>query len=172
MRDARETDHAFMTAKKSSPPFRTATRSCWSTRSWSGRTRGSSAPRLFRGEEWFFAGHYPGFPLVPGVLLCEAAMQCGAILLSISFREKVSGTFCQRPCCDKVPDIKSPRGHAHERRPLQADGSPRRYDRHGSGTDRAAGRRLLPQGQGQVDGKVAVRFEFACTAATSEQPPE
>ena len=38
--------------------------------------------KTFTGEEWFFAGHYPGYPLVPGVLLCEAAMQCGAILLS------------------------------------------------------------------------------------------
>ena len=38
--------------------------------------------KIFSGGEEFFAGHYPGFPLVPGVLLCEAAMQCGAILLS------------------------------------------------------------------------------------------
>ena len=38
--------------------------------------------KTFRGDEWFFAGHYPDYPLVPGVLLCEAAMQCGAILLS------------------------------------------------------------------------------------------
>jgi len=38
--------------------------------------------KTFDGGEWFFAGHYPGFPLAPGVLLCEAAMQCGAILLS------------------------------------------------------------------------------------------
>ena len=40
--------------------------------------------KTFRGDEWFFAGHYPGYPLVPGVLLCEAAMQAGAILLSRS----------------------------------------------------------------------------------------
>src|SRR5437867_7865261 len=38
--------------------------------------------KTFTGDEYFFAGHYPGFPLVPGVLLCEAAMQAGAILLA------------------------------------------------------------------------------------------
>jgi 3-hydroxyacyl-[acyl-carrier-protein] dehydratase len=34
------------------------------------------------GDEFWFRGHYPGFPLMPGVLLCEAAMQAGAVLLS------------------------------------------------------------------------------------------
>ena len=38
--------------------------------------------RTFRPDEWFFQGHYPDFPLVPGVILCEAAMQAGAVLLS------------------------------------------------------------------------------------------
>jgi 3-hydroxyacyl-[acyl-carrier-protein] dehydratase len=37
--------------------------------------------KQFSGDEWFFAGHYPDEPLVPGVLLCEAALQAGAILL-------------------------------------------------------------------------------------------
>jgi 3-hydroxyacyl-[acyl-carrier-protein] dehydratase len=36
----------------------------------------------FTGEEFFFAGHYPTFPIVPGVILCEACMQAGAVLLS------------------------------------------------------------------------------------------
>ena len=38
--------------------------------------------KTFREDEWFFAGHYPTFPIAPGVLLCEAAMQAGAILLA------------------------------------------------------------------------------------------
>lgn len=36
----------------------------------------------FTGAETFYAGHYPGQPLTPGVLLCEAALQAGAVLLS------------------------------------------------------------------------------------------
>jgi 3-hydroxyacyl-[acyl-carrier-protein] dehydratase len=36
----------------------------------------------FSGAEDFFRGHYPHYPLVPGVLLCEAAMQAGAVLLA------------------------------------------------------------------------------------------
>jgi 3-hydroxyacyl-[acyl-carrier-protein] dehydratase len=38
--------------------------------------------KTFRADEWFSQGHYPEFPLVPGVLLCEAAMQAGAVMLS------------------------------------------------------------------------------------------
>ncbi len=30
----------------------------------------------------FFEGHYPGNPIMPGVLLCEAVFQAGAIYLS------------------------------------------------------------------------------------------
>ena len=38
--------------------------------------------KTFTGEEFWYQGHYPEFPLTPGVLLCEAAMQAGAVLLA------------------------------------------------------------------------------------------
>jgi 3-hydroxyacyl-[acyl-carrier-protein] dehydratase len=38
--------------------------------------------KKFSGDEFFFRGHYPQFPLTPGVLLCEAGLQAGAVLLA------------------------------------------------------------------------------------------
>jgi 3-hydroxyacyl-[acyl-carrier-protein] dehydratase len=42
---------------------------------------GVSAAGLWRltGDEWFFSGHFPGRPTLPGVLMCEAIAQVGAI---------------------------------------------------------------------------------------------
>ena len=31
------------------------------------------------GDEWFFGGHFPGRPTLPGVLMCEAIAQIGAV---------------------------------------------------------------------------------------------
>jgi 3-hydroxyacyl-[acyl-carrier-protein] dehydratase len=38
--------------------------------------------REIKADEPVFAGHYPGYPNMPGALICESIFQTGAILLS------------------------------------------------------------------------------------------
>jgi len=46
-------------------------------------TPGKSASAIWRltGDEWFFTGHFPGRPTLPGVLMCEAIAQTGALAI-------------------------------------------------------------------------------------------
>jgi 3-hydroxyacyl-[acyl-carrier-protein] dehydratase len=58
--------------------------------------------KTFRQDEWFFAGHYPSFPIAPGVILCEAAMQAGAILLAGHERPMANGV----PVAARMNDVR------------------------------------------------------------------
>jgi 3-hydroxyacyl-[acyl-carrier-protein] dehydratase len=110
--------------------------------------------KTFSGKEWFFSGHFPGFPLVPGVLLCEAAMQCGAILLSGQLTEDGAGKV---PVVTRMNDIRFKRMvRPGDKIVMEIDLTERLADV------------LLLKAKVTVDGKVAARFEFACTAAKRE----
>ena len=50
------------------------------------------AIRAINPEEPFFKGHYPGNPIMPGVLICESIFQTGAILLSSIIGDISEGT--------------------------------------------------------------------------------
>lgn len=65
-----------------------------------------TAKRTWREEEDFYKGHYPGAPITPGVLLCEAVFQTGALFLS---REaKASGAELGEgvPLLAKISDVR------------------------------------------------------------------
>lgn len=52
------------------------------------RTEGTiTTKHTLTGDEDFFQGHFPGRPLFPGVLMCEAVFQTGALYMSVNGTE-------------------------------------------------------------------------------------
>ena len=45
------------------------------------------ASRIFKDNEYFFQGHFPGNPIVPGVIIVEALAQTAGIIVSESLTE-------------------------------------------------------------------------------------
>ena len=45
------------------------------------------ASRVFKDDEYFFQGHFPGNPIVPGVIIVEALAQTAGIIVSESLTE-------------------------------------------------------------------------------------
>ena len=105
--------------------------------------------KQFRPEEFFFQGHYPTFPIVPGVILCEAAMQAGAILLA-QFVQAGQGV----PVATRMNEVKFKK--------MIRPGDVIQMEVHL--TERMADAFFL-SAKVTCDGKLAVRFDFACTMA-------
>jgi len=56
------------------------------------------ASYTIRGDEFFLQGHFPGNPVVPGVILCEMMGQAACILI----RDEVAGATTYLTGMDKV----------------------------------------------------------------------
>ena len=104
--------------------------------------------KTFHGDEYFFAGHYPHFAVTPGVLLCEAAMQAGAILLSQFVRASGGGV----PVATRMNDVRF-KNMVRPSDTIQIEVEL---------LERVADAFFL-KAKVSSAGKVAVRLDFACT---------
>ena len=104
-------------------------------------------------ELWsrIYAGHYPGHPLTPGVLLCEMILQAGAVLV----REMAgAGGLDGVPVVTRLQNVKF--------KNMVPPGS--RLEIRATLTERLAGAFFMKGGI-WLDGRAAVQAEFAVALA-------
>jgi 3-hydroxyacyl-[acyl-carrier-protein] dehydratase len=113
--------------------------------------------KRFTGDEFWYRGHYPDFPLTPGVLLCEAAMQAGAVLLSKHARAGQGGV----PVVTRMNNVKfKAMVRPGDTVDLEVELVERMADA------------FFMNAKVTVDGKTAVTFDFACKMAQQKSSSE
>lgn len=105
--------------------------------------------KSFSADEFFFQGHYPDQPIVPGVILCEATVQSGAILLSSKMKQQ-SGV----PVLTRMTDVK-----------FKNMVKPGDTIEMSVKIDDIVSSAFYLTGVAKVNGKVAARLSFTCTMA-------
>lgn len=112
--------------------------------------------KTFRHDEFFVQGHFPGYPLVPGVVLCECCMQAGAIVLSGQTSQPA-----RVPVATRIDNVKF-----------------KRMVRPGDTVDVEAtlndslGTAYYLTGKITIGGKLAARLDFACSVVDPDQGGE
>jgi|TARA_B100000315_G_scaffold242032_1_gene263730 3-hydroxyacyl-[acyl-carrier-protein] dehydratase len=109
-----------------------------------------------KSNEPFFKGHYPGNPIMPGVLVCEAIFQSGAVLVSSTYKNSGTSAIDSKgvPVLTRIKDVKFKNiVRPNDLLQIQVELAER------------IGGAFFMKGVAMVDGKVAVRVEFAVTIA-------
>lgn len=101
-----------------------------------------------------FNGHYPDYPLMPGVLLCEAVFQTGALFMANIMKEteQSSEPLKQTPVLTRIKGAKFKR----EVKPGQTIMIRVTLDEN-------IGSAWFFKGKVSVEGKTAVKVDFGCT---------
>ncbi len=111
------------------------------------------AERLFRPEEPFFAGHFPGYPVVPGVLLVETLAQAGGVGAILGAREAGGEARDALFFLASISNVKF-------RRQVR----PGELFEMAITTLRDSGKIIKQSGTGSVGGELAVEAEWLCIA--------
>ncbi len=105
--------------------------------------------KTFSAEDFFLQGHFPGFPLVPGVILCECCLQSGAILLS-----QFTPNDGSVPVATRIDGAKFKR-MVRPGETIEMDVT----------LNEVVSTAYFMTGKVTVDGKLAARLDFACSVA-------
>ncbi|NND98088.1 MAG: beta-hydroxyacyl-ACP dehydratase [Pirellulaceae bacterium] len=104
--------------------------------------------KTFRADEFFAQGHFPDYPIVPGVIQCECCLQAGAILLSGDTPD-TPGTV---PVATRMDSVKFKR--------IVRPGDT--VEIHVTLNERVSNAYFLT-GKMLLDGKLTARLNFACS---------
>ncbi|MDO8946851.1 MAG: 3-hydroxyacyl-ACP dehydratase FabZ family protein [Desulfocapsaceae bacterium] len=105
-----------------------------------------------------FKGHYPDHPILPGVILCEALFQTGALLIARMLQDEQK-TQHGIPVLTRI-------GVARFKRPVEP-GSTLQMQVHLK--EKVAGSWFM-RGILRVKEKIAVQVDFSCTITSALQP--
>ncbi len=104
-----------------------------------------------------FKGHYPDHPIMPGVLLCEAIFQSGALLMSYSLED------IDEDNNGKVPVLARIEGAKFKRPVLPGDEIQITVK-----IKEVLSSVSFMKGTLRVNGKIAVQVDFSCALASSQ----
>ncbi len=108
--------------------------------------------KTFNADEFFLQGHFPNYPLVPGVILCECCLQSGAILLASIVEEESAVPVATRIDGAKFKQMVRP-GDTIDIEVTLND---------------SVSNAFFMTGKVTVNGKLAARLDFACSIAKPE----
>ena len=101
----------------------------------------------------FFQGHYPDYPLMPGVLLCEAVFQTGALFMAKMLKESGKTSEAEK----KAPVLTRIKGAKFKREVKPGDTIRMQVT-----LDENIGNAWFFKGKVLVDAKTAVKVDFGC----------
>lgn len=111
--------------------------------------------KTFHDTDFFVQGHFPGTPIVPGVIQCECCLQAGAVLLS----QLAKGNSDAVPVATRMDNVKFKR--------MIRPGDT--VDIHVTLNEQVSNAFFLT-GKMLLAGKVAARLDFACSLTVATPP--
>ena len=113
--------------------------------------------KTFSEDDFFVQGHFPGYPLVPGVIQCECCLQAGAILLA-----------AHTPGGDDVVPVATRLDSVKFKKMVRPGDT---LEIHVTLDDQLSNAFFLT-GKMLLDGKVTARLNFACSVTNPREAQE